>query len=203
MVESKQYIESGVLECYALNMLDENESREVESILENHLDIREEFEMIQEAIENVAFSNPIPANPAVKAFLMATVDFTERIKNGEIPVETPLLNENSKAKDFEKWLSREDLKNTNDTNQLHAKLLFATPQISTAVVWIPQIEIEEVHHDEYEKFLILEGSCTITLDGQNNYLKPGDFFSIPLYKNHKVKVTSDVPCKIILQRIAA
>ncbi|GAC1591185.1 MAG: hypothetical protein NVS3B19_12110 [Ginsengibacter sp.] len=203
MSEPKQYIESGILECYALNMLNKQESIEVEEIIESDSNIREEFEMIQQAIQNVAFSNAIPVNPAVKAFLMATVDFTERIKNGEVPVETPLLNENSKPKDFEKWLSREDFKNTGETNQLHAKLLFASPQISTAIVWIPQMEIEEVHHTEYEKFLILEGNCTITIEGKNNYLKPGDFFSIPLFKSHKVKVTSDSPCKVILQRIAA
>lgn len=203
MEDVKKYIESGTLECYALNMLDAEESKEVEDIINNNPLIREEFEMIQQSLQDVAFGNAMPPNPVIKAFLMATVDFTERIKNGEIPVETPLLNENTKVKDFDYWLSRPDLANTGNKDELHAKLLFATPQITTAFVWIPQMEIEEVHHNEYEKFFILEGSCTITIDNKNNDLKPGDFFSIPLYKNHIVKVTSATPCKVILQRLAA
>lgn len=203
MEDLKKYIDSGTLECYALNMLDPIESSEVEAMINNNPAIREEYEMIQESLQDLAFSTAVAPDPVVKAFLMATIDFTERIKNGEVPHETPLLNENTKARDFDKWLSRADLSNNGNKDQLHAKLLFATPQITTAIVWIPQMEIEEVHHNEYEKFFILEGTCTITIDNQNNHLKPGDFFSIPLYKNHIVKVTSPNPCKIILQRIAA
>ena len=62
---------------------------------------------------------------------------------------------------------------------------------------------QEVHHDEYEKFLIVEGTCTITIGDEVHNLVPGNFLSIPLYKNHTVTVTSLIPCKIILQRIAA
>jgi hypothetical protein len=34
-------------------------------------------------------------------------------------------------------------------------------------------------------------------------LKAGDVLIIPLYKTHFVEVTSDIPCKLILQRAAA
>ena len=62
---------------------------------------------------------------------------------------------------------------------------------------------QEVHDDEFEKFMVVEGTCTITIEENKHELHPGDFLSIPLYKNHFVKVTSDIPCIVILQRIAA
>ena len=61
----------------------------------------------------------------------------------------------------------------------------------------------EVHDNEYEKFLIIEGTCDITVDEDVYSLVPGDYFSIPLYKSHNIKVTSTIPCKAILQRLAA
>ena len=73
----------------------------------------------------------------------------------------------------------------------------------TAVIWIGQMAPDETHDDEHEKFLILEGTCDITVGNDVHHLKAGDYFAIPLHKTHMVKVTSDVPCKAILQRIAA
>ena len=49
------------------------------------------------------------------------------------------------------------------------------------------------------KFLIV----AITVGDQEYDLKPGDYMSMPLHINHHVCVTSPVPCKIILQRVAA
>ncbi len=60
-----------------------------------------------------------------------------------------------------------------------------------------------MHTHELEKFLILEGTCDITIEDEVYSLKAGDFLSIPLYNKHDVKVTSLNPCKAILQRIAA
>jgi mannose-6-phosphate isomerase-like protein (cupin superfamily) len=61
----------------------------------------------------------------------------------------------------------------------------------------------EIHHDEYERFLIVEGTCDITIEKKVHHLKSGDFLAIPLFANHTVKVTSNIPCKAILQRVAA
>jgi mannose-6-phosphate isomerase-like protein (cupin superfamily) len=62
---------------------------------------------------------------------------------------------------------------------------------------------QELHHDEHEKFLIVEGSCTISVEDKSYDLVAGDFLQIPLHKKHHVTVTSSIPCKVILQRAAA
>ena len=61
----------------------------------------------------------------------------------------------------------------------------------------------EVHTNELESFLILEGTCDITIGEEVHHLVTGDFISIPLHIGHSLIVTSNIPCKVILQRVAA
>ena len=85
----------------------------------------------------------------------------------------------------------------------HAKIIGHTPEMITAIVWIKKMAPQEVHHNEIERFLIIEGSCDIFIEDEVYQLKAGDMLSIPLHKPHSLQVTSAIPCKVILQRIAA
>ncbi|RZK81830.1 MAG: cupin domain-containing protein [Pedobacter sp.] len=91
----------------------------------------------------------------------------------------------------------------NEFDEVFAKILHHSQEAITAIAWIKHMAPQEVHDHEYEKFLILEGTCTIHIEDESHHLKPGDYLTIPLHKNHFVEVTSAVPCKVILQRIAA
>ena len=134
---------------------------------------------------------------------MATIDYTERLKSGESPSFPPVLNENSKIEDYHEWLSREDMIAASEFEEIYAKIIGYTPKVTSAIVWIKNMTPEEVHNDEHEKFLIVEGTCDITVGEKIHQLKAGDYFAIPLHENHQVKVTSAIPCKVILQRVAA
>ena len=90
-----------------------------------------------------------------------------------------------------------------DLKDIHARIIGNTAEVTTAIVWIKDMAPPETHTNEIEKFLIVEGSCEIIVEKEVYQLVSGDFFAIPLYKSHMVKVTSDIPCKIILQRVAA
>ena len=133
---------------------------------------------------------------------MAAIDYEERIKNGEPLSAPPLLNENSKLADYTDWLNRRDMVFPG-TEDIFAKIIGYTEQATTAIIWLKDYTPPEVHSKEYERFLIAEGTCNITVGDELNQLVPGDYFAIPLHKIHFVKVTSSIPCKIILQRIAA
>ena len=61
----------------------------------------------------------------------------------------------------------------------------------------------EIHTKEYERFLIIEGTCDIKIGDDVFHLKAGDYKEIPLFIEHSLIVTSDIPCKVILQRVAA
>jgi|SRR5665213_4000464 len=201
---TKEYIDSGILEIYAMGTASDSEREEVEMMAAANPEIRQEIGAITDALENYALAHSITPSPIVKPLLMATIDYSERIKSGEPISFPPELHENSKAEDYATWLNRPDLNIAGSgEDNLFVKIIGNTPKIFTAIVWIKKDAPREIHHDEHERFLIIEGSCDILVGDKSNHLVPGDYFAIPLHEYHQVKVTSDIACKAILQRVAA
>lgn len=202
MLTNKEYIDSGMLELYVLGAASPQEAEEVETKAASDPAVRQEIEAIRESLENYAKANSVEPHGVVRPFLLAIIDYTERLKNGEAVKSPPLLHEHSMVSDYNEWLQLPDMVFPG-TDDLFAKIIGYTPEAVTAIVWLKNFAPYEVHEDEYERFLIVEGTCTIIVGDEENQLGPGDYFAIPLYKNHMVKVTSSIPCKVILQRVAA
>ncbi len=198
-----KYIQSGILELYVMGITDKQETAQVEEMAAAFQEIQKEIDEISDAIERYAMEKAIEPDETIKPFLLATIDYVQRLKNGEEPTSPPVLHVGSKLTDYTNWLNRDDMVLPKDFSGLYAKIIGYTPEVTTAIVWIKEMSPQEMHHDEFERFLIAEGTCTITIEEKIYQLNPGDFLAIPLYKNHFVKVTSDIPCKAILQRIAA
>ena len=202
MLSSKEYIESGILELYILGITNEDETKAVEMMASSDPAVKQEIVLISASLESYAMANAIDPNPIIRPFLLATIDYTERLKDGEPVSVPPLLNENSQIAHFDSWLNRSDMV-ASDTDSVYAKIIGYTPAAITAIVWLKDYAPHEVHDNEYERFLIVEGTCNIIVGDKVHQFVPGDYFAIPLYENHSVKVTSSIPCKIILQRVAA
>jgi len=199
---NKDFIESGILEQYVAGTASIAEQQEVEERAATDPTIREEIDAICETIELLAMKNAIAPDPIIRPFLMATINYTERLQNGEPVTEPPLLNEKSTPADYESWLSRTDMVSSG-TEDVCARIIGYTEKAITAIVWLKEMAPQEVHDDEHERFLILEGTCDIVVGNNIHQLVPGDYFAIPLHSNHHIKVTSSIPCKVILQRVAA
>lgn len=203
MITSEDLISSGLLELYVLGDISEEDALIVEDMARVHEEIRYEIEQISLAMETYAMDHAVEPDPIVKPFLLATIDYMDRLQAGEVVVAPPLLNEHSTKADFEPWLNRKDMTAPDELENIYAKILNYTEAVITAIVWIRTLAPHETHDREYEKFLILEGTCNIIVEDEVYGLVPGNFFTIPLHKNHQVQVTSAVPCKVILQRVAA
>ena len=188
---------------YVMGMTSPQESEEVEKMATLHQEVRDEIEAIGSALEKYSQVNAVEPHGTVKPLLMATIDYIQRLTNGEAPANPPMLNENSKSDDFSEWLTRVDMKAPDEIEEIFVKLIAHTPQATTGIVWIKNMAPHEVHHNEFERFLILEGTCDIFVGEEVHKLVPGNYFQIPLHAGHRVVVTSDVPCKVILQRVAA
>lgn len=201
--EISKYIESGILEMYVFGSTSPEQTQEVEQMVKSHEQIRAELYRIEVSLENYALSQAKPVDPTIKPFLMATVKYMERISNGEEQSFPPKLHKGSMIKDFNPWLERVDLCLAEPLDEIDAHIIGSDENMTTAIVWIRNGAPPEVHRRELESFLIVEGSCNIVVDGTDNYLKPGDVFTIPLNLSHHVLITSQIPCKIVLQRIAA
>jgi mannose-6-phosphate isomerase-like protein (cupin superfamily) len=199
----ESFIESGILEMYVLGIASAEEIKQVEEMAFMYPELTRKIQEISETLKVYAEAYSTAPNATIKPMILASVDYMKRLKNGEQPSFPPILNDNSTIRDYSEWLNRKDITLPEDFYQIYVKLIGYTPQASTAVVWIQSETPYEVHTDEHEKFLILEGTCDINIDGKIRSLVPGDYLSIPLHAGHTVKVTSSIPCKVILQRVAA
>lgn len=203
MDDVKEFINSGILEVYILGQASGEEAQEVERMCALHEEVRHELDNISMALEEYGRANAIQPDPTIEPFLMARIDYMERLKDGEEPSFPPLLHEGSKIADYAQWLKRPDLQLSTSLDNVLARIIGYTPQVTTAIVWLEHGAPPEVHTTEYEKFLVVEGSCDITIDNKVHKMEPGDVLTIPLHLSHNVRVTSSIPCKVILQRIAA
>ena len=203
MKEVKDYIDSGILELYVMGGTTPRESKEVEELLLVSSKIRKEINEIQAAMEAYAQAHAVIPNPTIKPFLMAAIDYADRMKNGWQPGFPPLINADSKISDYTDWITQPGMELPADFKEVHAKIIAHTPEVLTAIVWIKSRTPHETHTREFEHFLILEGTCDITIEDNVHHLVAGNVFSIPLYKDHTVTVTSKIPCKVLLQRVAA
>lgn len=199
----ENYINSGILELYVLGLTSEEENTEINELAAIHVELKREIEAIEQALNAYAEKIAPEISEATKEWIMTTINYTERLQNGEEVANPPRLNKNSKIEDFDTWLKRDNMQAPDDFDALHAKIIAATPEAKTLIVWLRYGAPPEEHTNEMEHFLIVEGTCDITIEEQVHHLIPGDYLSIPLYVDHDVKVTSSSPCKVILQRVAA
>lgn len=197
------YFESGLLELYVLGLCSEAEAVTIKQLALQHPEIETEIRNIEAALQVYAESQATAPPDTARALLIATIDYTTRLQNGEPVTTPPLLHAGSVAADFEPWISRTDMVRTDEPDDIFLKLIGANEKATTAILWLEKGAPGESHADEHERFLILEGSCDIVVSGHTNKLKAGDYFEIPLHADHHVVVTSGCACKAILQRVAA
>ena len=198
--KANELIESGVLELYVFGMATDQQIREVEDARGKYPLVNTELNLIHQRVENFGKAHAVKPPSLVKTVVMASVDYMERLSNGEEFEEAPLLTEKSKVEDFSRWLNREDMVLADVAESIYAKIISGTKARTTSIVWAKDFLEPEIHSNERESFLIVEGTCEVYIENQTYRLKPGDFLTIPLHANHSAKVTSDIPCKFIMQR---
>jgi len=203
MKSGKDCIDSGLLELYVLGQTTPEENLEIELLATIDPSVKKELTEIELALETYASNNSVEPNSTIKPLLLGMIDYSDRIQAGEALSFPPSLQQNSKVDDYEEWLNRTDMVAPSDFNDIYVKILSHTPDITTAIVWIREMAPQEIHDNEFERFLIVEGTCNITIEDEVHQLSAGHYLSIPLYKKHHVTVTSEIPCKVILQRVAA
>lgn len=203
MNKVNDYINSGILEYYVLGLTSPLETIEVTEMAKLHPEINQEINEISESLLQFSSIAAPKPNPTLRTSILGTIDYMERLKSGETESFPPLLNSESKISDYQQWISKPEMTLPDDFQDSFAKIIGANEIATTMIVWLTTEAPHEVHHNQYERFLIIEGSCELTFENDTHYLKSGDYLEIPLHVVHNLIVTSSIPCKVILQRVAA
>ena len=73
-MDIQEYIASGILEAYALNDLSQEEKQQVEEMLSQHAELRDELNLIEEGLEALAMETAIAPPAQLKENLFAALD---------------------------------------------------------------------------------------------------------------------------------
>lgn len=200
--DPQAFIDSEAVMDYIRGELGEEERQVVEQMAFAHPLVRDELTALQQVdeqlVKGLATSPPLRARQRFLDFM----EEAEREEHEPIIIRPPMLHPQSVPTDFNHWVEQEGMQ-PGEYDNVHVVPLDANPECLTLLVWVKSVIAEEVHLDSIEKFLVLEGTCDIDVEGHVHSLKAGDHMSIPKYKRHTVHVTSPSPCKLIVQQIAA
>jgi len=105
-MNTKKYIESGILEDYLLGISSEQEQKEVESLAKIYPEIKEELDKLSRALEYFAMSYQKVPPPHLKTKIMAAIKNIETESSTQI-VSSPYIDNNTKIhkNDPFKWLA--------------------------------------------------------------------------------------------------
>lgn len=202
-MELNEILESGLLELYVIGDLSSAENEIVENAIAQNPALKQEIQEIEKTLEAYAMAHASEIPATVKPMLLTMNNYQERLANGEKPQNPPVLSKDSNPSEFKEWLERPDLQEPDAYDSMAGRIIGANEDKTTMIVWLKEGAPPEVHTDEIEKFLIVEGTCDITIGETKHSLKAGDYLEIPLFISHHVVVTSTFRCKIILERYAA
>ena len=198
-MNTTSYIESGILEQYALGQLDSNEREEVERMLSLFPEIREEYEKIQGALEMYAASQAIQPSPRLKEKIKESISNLEKEKEMNLQ-DLPLITNFS---DHTKWLNLVNDMLPEDIGKegMFTSILQKSDKVVQLLVVTSTNISDEVHDESHESFLILKGRCKCTVGNDVRFMEPGDYMPIPLYEHHEVEILSE-QVVAILQHVA-
>lgn len=197
-VNLQTYIESGILELYILNLLDESERLMVQSMVLKNPELKMEIQEIERALENYAFEHAVEPSVELKEKIECELGVLAADK--AIQDKMVVIDEYS---DRQSWL---DFVTSRFPEALLAENfceLIGQEKGLKQMLVVSTFDIEEESHEqEYESFLILRGKCRCTVDGNIFFLEAGGFTQIPLKVNHRVEVV-DGPVMAVVQYKAA
>jgi mannose-6-phosphate isomerase-like protein (cupin superfamily) len=196
-MNTKDYIESGIIQDYCLGVLSDEEKKDVEQQARLYHEIRQEIDLCQDALEkdSLVFSKPVA--PGLKSKILAVLDNLVTEEKAEQD-NLPLLNRFS---NYKNWLHMvRPMLPGELTKGIFSKVLREDDAVFQALLWVKDYYPDEVHDDLNESFMILEGECECHIENEIIKLGTGDFFDVPLHKHHDVKVTRG-PVLAIVQRL--
>lgn len=196
-MDINNYIESGILELYALGLLSSSEVKEVDRLLKKYDVLAQELDKIYLALEKYAQMNAVEPRAGLEQELLDRIEHANREEKMD-PLNLPMISEHS---DFNRWdaFVAPMMKDMKMHQQRAIKVLTQTEDL-TQLLLISASDFEwETHDDEYESFLILSGQALCTLGERTTLMSRGDYMNIPLHVPHSVQLISPT-VTAILQR---
>lgn len=201
MMNEQSYIASGIITDYCLGLLNGAELERIENALREYPSLRVEADAINEALNAYSCSDQVEPTEKLKNQIWQTL---ENLRQEEFMAisHLPLLN---KYSDKNNWLKivKPLLAEKSADKNMFIKVLREEEEVFQSLIWTRVDYPDEVHDDLQECFMILEGECECYVGEQVIKMGPGDYFEIPMYLHHNIKVLTPHVLAIVQRRKVA
>ncbi len=197
-MKSDTILPPGLIEDYCLGVLNQEDQKLAEALINQHPQAKEEVDSFMQGLEQYALDCAVMPPKEIRH---KTMQLLENLHTEEqADVNNPaLLNKYADAKNWLKLIK--PLLPEKLGTDMFIKELRNDNYIAQLIIWTPIDYPDEVHTDEQECFFILEGRCKCFIGETVIEMGPGDFLEIPMHQHHDVKVLE--PVLALVQRIKA
>lgn len=193
----ESYIDSGILELYALDLLEEKERLTVQEMFILHPELRQELQNIENTLETYAKSKAVEPSSGLRSKIEQAISGIPAQAKSE--AKELLVSEDS---DLEQWLKLVEQRFPEALVADNFCEVWLEAEGLKQVLVVSSFDIEdETHDDVYESFFILKGRCKCTVGPESFYREAGAYIGIPLNEHHQVEVI-DAPVMAIVQYVS-
>jgi mannose-6-phosphate isomerase-like protein (cupin superfamily) len=194
----QDYIETGILEQYCLCILADDQMREVDALRNRYPEIGAGIRDIEASLEQYAGSSALEPPPELEGRIWDTLQNLNKERLMDLS-DLPVIN---RFTDHNAWLGIvRPLITPEPAKDRVVHVLRESDKIIQMLVISKTHFEDEVHVQEHESFIILEGECECTVGDKVFRLRPGGYTEIPLHTSHDVRVLTPYVTAIV-QRIA-
>ena len=205
--EIKDFISSGIIEIYCMGLASDEEKKLVEEFASGNKEVRDEIDSVSETLNQyVRVYSKVPDTLLKNKILTALLNSDNNRDDNANTAFTfpPRLTTSSSASEWKKYISDNNISSPENFDMFHVLDLPGDDKQVTYIAWAKKgAVLEETHENEDEYLLMLQGKCSVTIDGKIGYYKEGDIVYVPGKALHRAEALSDEPMILIGQRIAA
>jgi len=200
MTTIKDFINSGIIEVYCMGAATDEEQLQVEQMAQQYPEVHDEIKAVRQALESYALgSSPVPF-AEIKNKIMEVISGEEN-NNLSFP---PRITMQTTIDEWQQYITHNKIASPVDYDLFYLLNLPGNEQQYSYMAWARKgAVLEETHAEEDEYLFMMEGYCSVTIDGVLGYYKAGDVVFIPKGALHRAEALSTEPMLLIGQRLAA
>ena len=197
-MQIKEFIESGIIEMYCMELVSDEEKTLVEKMAAEHKEVRNEIAAVNAALKLYSIASEKSPSASLKDKIL------DAILNPAPIALPPRLSMNTAFEEWDKYIKENKIKTPAEYDEVFLLDLPGDHKQSTYIAWAKNGAVVEESHDAEDEFLfMLRGSCSVTINGVIGYYNAGDVVFIPKNAVHRAEVTSEEPMILMGQRLAA
>lgn len=175
-----------------------DEKQKVEKMAMQYSEVRDEIKAVTMALENYALgSSPIPL-PDIKNRILNIIKTSEK----NLFAFPPRITQTTDYSEWVTYLADNSISTPAYYDGIYVLDLPGNKTQISYIVWAQKgMVIEEAHADEDEYLVMLEGHCSVAINGISGDYHQGDIVYIPKGAIHRAEVLSDKPMLAIGQRV--